>query len=553
MKYITTYLLLLLATCQVMAQDTLITERDTIITNPSNIEVDQVEVIKAFEAKLSDAKKISVLPKVKTVIPVDKSYKYDVTIVPIEITYPDPIIKPLAMGSDEPHKVDRAFARLGYGTPSAPYGDLSYQANRGDEYDFLISAHHYGADDTDKVKNRKFSETSLGINGGYRIGENHKITFDFDGVYDNRFLYDTLFGRVLLDSTDISRDILDIGVRVGFGSIETSENGLSYQSYINGGYLDFNQRVDASEVRFGGGLSVSKKISSNFTVGLLVDAQTYNLNFTVENPLQYLITAKPGIRARVGNFTLKAYADLFVDNNGFLPFVEAEAAYSILDNSLQIYAGVDQKTQSNSLHEKYQANPFVSALATEQRNTIAKQFYGGLRGQVREFLTYNVTAGYEDIKDQRFDRNEIGIFMRQTFDDMTNFYINANVEFSVNEKLTVGGLINQNFFNPETLTNAINLPSYTYNAYTKLSLLDQKLQLRADIHLADQIFWRTVVTEELITGNKQLDVSLGFDFFVTKNIGLWAQANNLLDREYTRYHYYPSIGRNFLGGILIKF
>lgn len=553
MKNIASFLIIFLAAIPAYAQDTLITERDTIITNPSNIEVDQVEVIKAFEAKLSDAKKISVSPKVKTVVPVEKTYKYDVTIVPIQITYADPVIKPLAMGADEPKNVDKAFARLGYGTPNAPYGDLSYQAIKGDEYDFLISAHHYGADDTDKVKNRKFSESSLGINGGYRIGENHKLTVDLGGGYDNRFLYDTLFGRVLLDSTDISRDILDVGIRVGFGSIETTENGLTYQAYINGGYLDFDQRVDASEIRFGGGFSAGKKLSSKFMADIKVDAQSYDLNFTVDNPLQYLVTAKPGFTAVLGNLSIKAYGDLFLDNNGFSPFVEAEAGYSILNNSLQIYAGVDQKVQSNSLHEKYQSNPFVSALAIEQKNTIAKQFYGGIRGQVREFLTYNVTLGYEDITDQRFDRNEIGIFMRQTFDDMTNVFINANVEFNVNDKLTVGGLVNQNFFTPATFSNAINMPSYTYNAYTKLSLLNNKLQLRADIDLADQIFWRTVITEELITGNKQLDINLGFDFFITKNIGLWAQANNLLDREYDRFHYYPTIGRNFLGGLLVKF
>jgi len=76
-----------------LAQDTLITESDTIITNTGVIEVDQVEVIKAFEAKLEDAKKISIQPKIKPIIPVEKTYDYNITIVPLSIEYPDPVIK----------------------------------------------------------------------------------------------------------------------------------------------------------------------------------------------------------------------------------------------------------------------------------------------------------------------------------------------------------------------------------------------------------------------------------------------------------------------------
>ena len=266
-----------------------------------------------------------------------------------------------------------------------------------------------------------------------------------------------------------------------------------------------------------------------------------------------MFTIKPGVQFSIGSFNMRALADVFIDNNGTNPFVEAEASLSILENSIQIYAGVDQKIEVNSLYNRYTDNPFVSPLATEQKNTIAKQYYGGVRGKMRDFLTFNFSAGYEDIKDQRFDRNNNGALMRQTFDDMTNVFINANIEFKVNDKVTVGGIVNQNFFNPETLENVINMSSYTYNAYSKVTLLNKKLVIRADLDLADKIFWRKPITEELISGNKQLDLSIGIDYYFTKNIGLWVRGNNLLDREYVRYHYYPGFGRNLLGGITVRF
>jgi len=272
MKKTILYISAFLISLSSYAQDTLITERDTIITNTGKIEVDQVEVIKAFEAKLSDAKKISVAPTVKAVVPVEKTYNYDITIVPVDITYPDPEIKPLAMNPDAPKNVDHFFTRLGYGDLSSPYADASYQLVRGDQYDFIIDAHYYGADDSEEIANRKFYESSLDIKGGYRIGENNKLTVDLGGKYDFRNLYDTLFAQSSLSVDNINRDIFDIDTEVAFENIETNTNGLDYKVYANGGLINMKDRLEASEIRFGAGFNTQKAFSDRFAVVLDADA-----------------------------------------------------------------------------------------------------------------------------------------------------------------------------------------------------------------------------------------------------------------------------------------
>jgi hypothetical protein len=554
MKKTLIYITLAFSAFQVSAQDTLITERDTVITNTDKIEVDQVEVIKAFEAKLTDAKRISVAPKVKAIVPIEKTYNYDITIVPVDIAYPDPVIKPLAMNSDAPKNVDHFFTRLGYGDLNSPYADASYQYIKGDEYDLIVDAHYYGADDSKEIDNRLFYESSINVKLGYRIGENNKLSLGLLGNSDFRNLYDTLFARTVSDIENIKRDILNVGADIAYQNIETTGGGFDYKVYLNGGRISMSDRLDASEIRFGAGLNTQKRFSDKFSLILDADASFYNLDFSAsDTTIQKMVTIKPGLQFSIGSFTMRALADIFIDNNGSNPFIEAEANLSIMDNSLQIYVGVDQKIEVNSLANKYSNNPFVSPLATEQRNTIAKQFYGGVRGKMKDFLTFNFSAGYEDIRDQRFDRNNNGVLMRQTFDNMKNVFINANLEFKVNEKLTVGGIVNQNFFDPETLENAINMSAYSYNAYSKISLLNKKLVVRADINLADKIFWKKPISEELIAGNKQLDLCIGVDYYFTKNIGLWVRGNNLLDREYLKYHYYPGFGRNLLGGITVRF
>lgn len=551
MKNILIYIIVFGTCLTLKAQDTLITERDTIITNTGKIEVDQVEVIKAFEANLSDAKRISVKPTVPKVVPVDKSYRYEITIVPVDILYPDPVIKPLAMSADQAKNVNKFYSRIGYGDLKSPYADISYHGVRGDELDYYVSGHYYGADDSKNLDFRKFSEADLALGGGYRIGENNKVHIDLNGQYDTRYLYDTLFTNID-DDRKITATEFDITTR--FGTIETTDAGIDYNAFLNIGLINFKALFPETESKFRAGFDAQKMFGNAFGVTLEAEAETNNLKESIlELDSRRAFLIKPGVRFNKGIFSFNAKADIFIDNADTHPFIETELGIALMDNSLQVYAGVDQEIQNNTLANRFNENPFVNlTLADITKNTIAKQYYGGVRGKLREFLSFNFAGGYEDITDQMFYRSDFGIVNRMVFDDMTNIFINANLEFKVNDVFTIGGVVDQNFFSPATLERAINMPEYTYNAYAIASLLGNKLKIRSDIILRDKINYIDDF-EVWHTGNNQLDINLGFDFFITKKIGIWAKANNLLDREYQILEHLPGIGRSFLGGVLVKF
>jgi len=192
-KYIYTTIITLLALGS-QAQETvpLTTASDTsatdTLTELKKIEVDEVEVIKAFEVKLGEAKRIAVGPKLQKVTPVKKEYKYDITIVPADIEYPDPVIKPLAMNPDPQPHVDHFYAKLGYGTYKSPYADVSYYNLVPELYSFTIDAHHYGFDNSAEDINQKVQETELNLAGDYLLGENNIIGLDLNGSLSNRNL-----------------------------------------------------------------------------------------------------------------------------------------------------------------------------------------------------------------------------------------------------------------------------------------------------------------------------------------------------------------------------
>lgn len=537
------------------AQDTLITESDTIITNTGVIEVDQVEVIKAFEAKLQDAKKISLKPKIKPIIPVEKSYSYDITIVPIRIEYPDPVIKPLAMNPDPDKAHSKFYARLGYGDLKSPYADLSYHGQRGDEFDYTISGHFYGADDSETIKFRKFYESELNINVGYRLGENHKLSVDLGGGYDLRNLYDTVFveNPEILNEDEVKRNILKTQARVSIGNIEPTEANFNYGLGLSGQLLEFKNNLEYSEKGFGLDLFVDNKISSSLSLFVKGEGALHSISYASGgNRDRKAFTANPGLQLSIGNFQLDAAADIFIDDQQTSPFADIKASYSLLDNSLQIYAGVDQVVIANTLWNHYDNNPFVSGFVEIDKTTLSKQFYGGLSGKLRDFLTFNFMGGYAQVKDQFYYDNLaiFRLFVKHT--DMTNIFLNANIEFNLIKNVSLGANVSQNFYSPEDIDILPNMPEFKYSGYSKIKLFSDKLIISADLNLMDKISYIDQSAANQL-GNSQIDFSMGVDFFVTDNIGLWVRGNNLLDREYLRFNNYPEFGRNLLGGLLVKF
>ena len=547
------FILLFPALCY--SQDTLITESDTIITNTGIIEVDQVEVIKAFEAKLIDAKKISLKPQIKPIVTVDKSYDYDITIVPLKIDYPEPVIKPLAMNPDLEKPIKRFYSRIGYGNLKSPYADLSYHHQRGDEFDYTISGHFYGADDSDKVKFRKFYESELNLNGGYRLGENHKLSVDLGGGYDLRNLYDTVVvgSSEMITEEDVKRNIFRVKARIGISNIETSDANFNYRIGIVGQRIKFNGQFESTGTGFGLDFLVDNKVSSILTVFLKGEGAINSLSFSSGSAnARKAFTINPGVNFTIGNFRLDAAADLFFDEYQNSPFVDFKASYSLLDNGLQIYVGADQVAIANTLWNHYTINPFVLGDIEIDKTTLSKQFFGGISGKIKDFLTFNFKGGYADIKDQFYYDNGSIFSLQVRHTDMTNIFINANIDFNLSENITLGAILNQNFYTLESIDILPNMPEYKYAAYSKIKLLDGKFVLSTELSLMDKISFIDDNGTNVL-GNNQVDLSLGIDFFVTDNIGLWVRANNILDREYLRFNNYPEYGRNILGGLLVKF
>jgi hypothetical protein len=117
-----------------------------------------------------------------------------------------------------------------------------------------------------------------------------------------------------------------------------------------------------------------------------------------------------------------------------------------------------------------------------------------------------------------------------------------------------------------SLMMAINFYKYTglkvYDKAFGLVPLELKaaarVQVMKDLWIKSDLFlWEGAQYMTKTGGSSQLigsiDMNAGVEFRITKNLNLWTQFNNVLNKEYQRWNQYRSYGFNFLAGIIFAF
>jgi outer membrane receptor protein involved in Fe transport len=84
-----------------------------------------------------------------------------------------------------------------------------------------------------------------------------------------------------------------------------------------------------------------------------------------------------------------------------------------------------------------------------------------------------------------------------------------------------------------------------------------RFQLVKDLYATSTIFAFSGPWSLSKEGSKKLpgaiDFSAGLEFKIVKNVKLWAQFNNIFNKEYQRWNQYPVYGFNLLGGVVFSF
>ncbi len=541
LKYIAIPFVLIGAIVSLHAQNTLPTE--------------QVDIVKSFDARLLETDRIPLAPELP---PLDTSVKrqnYSITGRPLTVEYPAPQLRPLAMRGEKVPQVYNGYARVGGGMPSSLFGDLSYHLSKEKKYDFGIGALHHSANNNGKVENQRFSYTSAGVDGTYYMEQGFAINGKARYTADNVFFYGY---NNLNDPDNPTLSFAKEDVRQRFSTIDVGANifngertaaDFNYQAGFD--FYNLQDSYAARENGFDLKINATKWIQERhaFRVNLRTDFTSYR--DTAKQSLHNFYL-QPNFTYSADAFRVKAGLNLVSNDDKFYFFPDIELSARIIGPVLNAFAGAEGSLQKNTFRSLSDYNPFISS-RSRLRNTQYINYFGGIRGVVQG-IDYRVQAGYkttDNLATFLWNGDSIPRF-NVLYDTIDIVYFSAFLVAPLFKGFEINGKVQQNFFNAGKEGKAWHLPSLTISGGARYTTENGKASVRADVFLENGVPYLDSNGESKNL-NALFDLSLGAEYRLGENFGLFLQLNNLANNRRQRWQHYPVFGLNALAGITARF
>ncbi len=519
----------------------------------TRLQINQVEVIKYFEANLEDARKIvvkSVIPRQKEFKPI---YQYDISIVPVELKYPDPEVKPLAMNPDGPFLVNKGFIRAGYGLLKNPEILAGYHFAKKDRYDVGIQINYESLNNTNKNPYQRYRNTCIDLYGNLLVKENMKVYGKVETDYRNRYFYHTDLGiDTLYNEVQSERSLNGYSITAGIANPEPTKYKFNYDLSLALRNMSITKQAARDN-----GISLNGKIEKHFNKGTVL-AINGRYDYTAFNGSREisLSTASllPLVKTKIKNVIIHGGVSMIYSSDGNSAiFPEVMVSYGLAGQKLQVFAGVHQDVYSNTFTNVSQRNPYLNTKIDSLQNSVFQEFYGGIKGKF-SFLTYQVKGGYKNVNNQMYllnNRTDLRVF-DMIYDDLGIVFVSGNLDFTFAENIHLGGWLTQNIFNTDLQPKAWHVQNLEANAYATADFFNQKLKLKAELFFGNGVDF--INKDSIITkSNVLFDLNIGAEYSLFNKLSIFARGINLLNNRFERWYGYPSVGINAMAGLKVVF
>ncbi|MBR9921633.1 MAG: hypothetical protein GYB31_12415 [Bacteroidetes bacterium] len=523
---------------------------------PDDLPAEEVTVLKNFEATLAESARIEITPELPPLDTAKAQQNYTLPNKFLQVDYPPPKIRPLAMRGERTQDPYNGYLRLGAGIPTSFYGEAGYHIFAEDQFDFGIDLKHHSAN-FKKIENQRFMINDIQGTGTYYFDQGFAANAQLGYNTDDVHYYAYNFDEELKDSTIQRDDVLQrYSTFTAGASLFNGERNVGDINYDVG--FDFYSLGDnyiSNERGFDLHLGGTKWINGDHALTLLLSTEFTRFEDTaVQNLNNFYL--QPSFTFHGDIFKAKAGINLASNNDDFIFFPDVELSVNILGGQLAAFAGWKGDLVKNNFQSLTDYNPFVNPRLNLQ-NSEVQHYYGGVKGDIK-VLQYSATIGVKSIDQlalfvpEAFPQSEIRRRFDVVYDTATVVNFEASVTVNPIKNLTVIGTFNNNVYNLSDANFPYGLPAYTLNGTVLYTTLEDKLRLRAELFMENGIPYigENGADERL---NGLFDLSFGGDYFISDNFGVFLMINNLADNERERWPGYPTYGINVLGGINLKF
>jgi hypothetical protein len=515
-----------------------------------------VSITSVFKPVLKETAKINFGATPPTADTAKPRLNYDIPDQNLLFAYQPGALKPMALQIDTGGRWDNtSYIKAGFGSLKTPFIQAGFSFGDGKSNGLNIYARHVSSDG--KKENQKFSNTSVSLDGFIQTAKNLEWDARLTIKEQQTYKYGYLPEALLFSKDSLRQRFQTFGGRIAMHNINRTEYDISYAPEIRIDVFSDNHKNNESNTYVN--LPLRKRVGQEFAVDLGLTFDLTRLSKqdkkAINNTLYYI---SPSVSWMGKNINLTAGIRPSWDRKSFRLFPNITAEVSTPDKKFTFQAGWTGYVRKTSYQYLASLNPWLWA-PDSLKNSWIEERYAGIKGSLADHFTYSAKLGFNTINDQPLfinvyndDQNSGKSFMYVNESRINVLNLSGQIGYTQQEKFSFIGSFSLNQFG-----SLKNNPK----AYGLLPLeIKGALRLQAIKDLwvtVDAFGWGGAHYLQKNNGSGKLgsvfDLNAGLEFRVTKNLNLWTQFNNILNKEYQLWNQYPVYGFNFAAGVVFSF
>lgn len=518
----------------------------------------QQEIIKNFDARLIDAEKVRPVPLLPSIDTSTRPQTYSVQPRSVGVAYIAPKLRPIALKPEPPTSMYNGYVKAGYGSPNSPYVQAGYQFGQAKLYNVGLNVNHHSAN-YKSLENQRFSLTNVVAKGAFFAPNGMGIEGDIGFNSNAQWLYGYDHERKTFSSSSAKQFFN--GLEMGARLYNSQRTMADFDYGVGVRYYNLWDNFSANENSFDIKAEGTKWFAETNPLNVTIRANFNSLdtNGSVSQSLN-TIFIKPNFTFHGDIFKVRVGMNLVSYKDDFYPMPDLEATVNALGNQVVAYAGWKGDFLINSLRNLSSYNPYIITQRKEKgksiqiQNTQQTEFYGGLKGTLSS-LDYQAQVGYQS-------NNNLALFLADTADDFRRFTtlydtvsifnIRGTITMRLIKRLELTGTLSQNIYSSKNQERAWGLPSLDLNVGAKYTIIADKAFARGNLYVQNGVNYRNAQGQADRLG-ALYDLSLGAEYWASKNFGFFFDINNLLNNKRQRWFNYPIYGLNIMGGLSARF
>ncbi len=528
---------------------------------------EQVTIVGTYDPSINQAYKINTKPTLPEFSFQTGQFEYKSLNIQQPTTITLKPIKPAAVRVDRRETVYNNYLKAGFGSRITPMIDFVHGSSKKGSHNLNIRLFHISSYmDIPDYSPGPYSQTLAAIGYDKTSG---KTIISLGAGYEmntNRYYGFNPEANYIVSEDSLKQMFNLIKGNIGFKSNNKKADQFEYDINLSGYYYFDKYKTTETDV------TLDYDLAKPFRVTRKLDYQRLGIEGTVSYSMNkdsvsdltnILATFIPYFKARYGIIRFKAglnFTYLNWDKGHFYFYPILDVNVTLIKESLTLYAGVDGESVKNSFLKMSTENPWVTSVipVTWQNNQF--DVYGGIRGNIARSFGFNLKAAWLKFKNMPFyvNRRDNGAapFNKFTveFDDGSVFTVSGELTYTLKDNLKLWLSGEYNNYSLDTLAQPWHKP-LSKITFGGSYLIAKKVFVWTELFSYGKRYavLTSSVPPQEITLDGFFDINLGVTYFITKDLSVFLNGTNLLNRNYERYFNYPVQGLEIMGGVGFRF